>query len=212
MIPLAAYLAVVGLVNLRPRPLVATGASDTIALGLGLVGLVWVGPIELFRPEPATAQFLNYVWPILIALYLLGLVLVAMVSRPRLVVYNMTIDELRPMLNEGASNVDSSYRWAGDSLVLPKLGVQLHLESFALLRNTSLVANGPHQSLEGWRRLDKQFRASLRSVQVRPHPPGIALLVVAAILVAMSEMRLAAGEAQVVAALEELFGFGWERS
>lgn len=211
VIPLAAYLAVVGWANCRRRPLVVSGASDIAALGLGLVGLVFVGPIELFRPELATNQFLNYIWLVLLMFYLLWVVLAAMISRPRLVVYNLTPEELRPLLSEAAGTVDSSLRWAGDCLVLPKLGVQLYIDGFALMRNTSLVSSGPRQNLEGWHRLAKQLRGGLRHVQVGPHPPAIALLVAAAVMLVGCELRLAAGEDQIAEALSELFAFGWQR-
>ena len=82
VVPLAAYLLVMGWTNCRRQPVVTTGASEIFALGLGLIGLVFVGPIELFRPELATNQFLNYIWLVLLALYLLWVSLAAMVSRP----------------------------------------------------------------------------------------------------------------------------------
>lgn len=210
-IPLAAYLAVLAIVNMRSRPLVTTGANEIAALGLGLLGLVFVGPIELFRPELATVQFLNYIWFVLLAFYLLWIVLAAMIARPRLVVYNLTPAELRPLLTEAASNVDASCRWAADSLVLPKLGVQLHLDSFPLLRNTSLVSSGSEQNLVGWNKLGKQLRASLRSAKTTPNPPAFVLLLVAISLLVASEWRLASGQEQIAEAVGELFAFGWER-
>lgn len=212
VVPLAAYLGVIGWVNCRARPLVTSGACDITALGLGLLGLVFVGPIELFRPELATTQFLNYIWLVLLALYLLWIALAAMVARPRLVVYNLTPDELRPLLSEAAGTVDASFRWAGDCLVLPKLGVQLYIDGFVLMRNTSLVASGPRQQLEGWQKLAKQLRANLRSVRVRPHPPAVAFLFLAVALLVSSEVRLAADADQVAESLSELLAFGWERS
>lgn len=212
IVPLAAYLAALGLVNCSRRPLVTSGASEIAALGIGLLGLVFVGPIELFRPQLATVQFLNYVWLVLLAFYLLWVVLAAMITRPRLVVYNMTPDELRPLLSEAAGTVDAAFRWAGDCLVLPKLGVQLYIDGFPLLRNTTLASSGPRQSLEGWNRLARQLRANLRSAAVRPHPPGIAMLVLAALLLASCELQLARHSDQIAEALAEIMAFGWQRS
>ncbi len=211
VIPLAAYLGVIGWVNCRRRPLVTSGACDLTALGIGLLGLVFVGPIELFRPELATTQFLNYIWALLIGLYLLWIALAAMVSRPRLVVYNMTPEELRPMLSDAAGTVDTSFRWAGDCLVLPKLGVQLYIDGFTLLRNTSLISSGPRQSLEGWHLLAKHLRSNLKTVTVLPHPPGLAILALAVLLLLACELRLANGTDQIAETLQELMAFGWER-
>jgi hypothetical protein len=173
---------------------------------------VFVGPIELFRPEMATGQFLNYIWLLLVLLYLLGLALAALVSRPRLVIYNLTPEELRPALSEAASKVDPTLRWAGDTLVLPRLGVQLYIDSFGLWRNTSLVSAGAHQSLDGWRKLTKQLKGALRGISVRPHPPGAALLSAATVLVVIAVLRLESNPDLVAEAWQELLGFGWERT
>ena len=57
--------------------------------------------------------------------------LVLLVLRPRLVIYNISVDQLRPILAELVEQLDSEARWAGDSLALPALGVQLHLDNTA---------------------------------------------------------------------------------
>ena len=211
IVPLAAYFWTLGWIQLRSRPLVTSGASDLIALGLGLSGLAFIGPIELFRPELATTQFLNYIWIVLLTLYALLVVLASLVMRPRLVIYNITPEELRPMLSEAAGKADATFRWAGDSLVLPRLGVQLHIDSFALLRNTSLLSSGPNQSLEGWRKLGKQLKGSLRSAKVAPHPPALAMMVLAVLLLATCEFRLAYSNEPITEAWAEIFAFGWQR-
>ena len=48
VIPLAVYLLMMGLLNLRRRPFVTTGARDAATLGIGVVGFVIAGPMELF--------------------------------------------------------------------------------------------------------------------------------------------------------------------
>ena len=55
--PLAVYFLLVGMINLSSRPLVTTGARDAAALGVGLSGLVFAGPMELFLPEDAAIHF-----------------------------------------------------------------------------------------------------------------------------------------------------------
>ena len=84
--------------------------------------------------------------------YWLWVLLVVLVARPRLVVYNISTEELHPVLAEAAARLDPDSRWAGNSLALPNLGVQLHLESFDMMRNVSLVSSGSRQNLDGWRR------------------------------------------------------------
>ena len=48
--PLSVYLLMVGLINLSGWPFVTTGTRDTAALGIGIIGLVIAGPMELFFP------------------------------------------------------------------------------------------------------------------------------------------------------------------
>ena len=57
VVPLAVYLLMMGLLNLRRRPFVTTGARDAATLGIGVIGFVIAGPMELFFPEGAASQF-----------------------------------------------------------------------------------------------------------------------------------------------------------
>ena len=164
--PAAVYLLLLGGMNLARRPFLVSGARDAAALGLAVSGFVIVGPMELFFPHDAALYFGPFVWVLLLACYGLCIVLALLVLRPRLIVYNVSLDQLRPILAELVEQLDSNARWVGDSLILPSLGVQLHLEGFAGMRNVSLVSSGPHQSHGGWRRLELALGAALAS-----HPP-----------------------------------------
>ena len=119
LVPVAAYVLLLGLVNLRRRPFLTSGGSDLTALGVALSGLMFVGPLELFRPEAATRSFGNYIWLFLLLFYWLWLVLVVLLSRPRLVIYNISAEELHPVLAETAARLDPAARWAGNQLSLP---------------------------------------------------------------------------------------------
>ena len=64
-----------------------------------------------------------------------------LVVRPRLVIYNMTVEQLRPTLANVVTRISIPYaRWAGECLVLPRLGVQLHVEPFLAMRNVQLAS------------------------------------------------------------------------
>ena len=75
VVPVAAYVLVLGLLNLRRRPFLTSGGCDLTALGIALSGLMFVGPMELLRPESATRSFGNYVWLFLLLFYWLWLLL-----------------------------------------------------------------------------------------------------------------------------------------
>ena len=180
--PLGVYLLVLGAINLMGSPLVTTGARDMGALGIGLSGFILAGPMELFLPEAAVNRFGPFVWILILALYMMCLTLLVLVIRPRLVIYNITLNQLRSVLAELAGRIDTEARWAGDSLVLPQLGVQLHLDYFRAMRNISLVSSGPRQHLEGWRRLETSLVSELRKIGVSRNPRGYTMVVLAVVI------------------------------
>lgn len=178
--PLAIYLLLLAVINLSRRPFLVSGARDLAALGVGVSGLMLIGPIELLLPDDAISHYQRYVWLLLITMYSLCLSLAVLLSRPRLTVYNFTADELRPVLAETIDKLDPEARWAGGSLSLPRLHVELHLETNATLRNVSLVATGDEQSYSGWRQLELALAARLSPAEAAPNPFGALLALAAA--------------------------------
>ncbi|HJT31507.1 MAG TPA: hypothetical protein VJ783_05605 [Pirellulales bacterium] len=184
LVPLALYLLVLAGMNLSRRPFLVTGARDLAALGVAVSGLVLVGPVELLLPEDAIHAYKAYVWLLLLAMYALCVALAALVIRPRLTIYNFTAEQLRPLLASMIDELDADARWAGGSLALPTLRVELHLEPAPALRNVSLVATAAEQSFAGWRRLETALRSRLRTTESPPNPWG--LLMAAASLAMMA--------------------------
>ena len=78
-----------------------TGARDLMALGLAIAGLVVAGPMELFLIEAAAVQYGGcVVWSIMLVFYGLIVLCMALMTRPRLVIYNVTSEQLLPVLEE----------------------------------------------------------------------------------------------------------------
>jgi hypothetical protein len=207
LVPLAAYLLLLTLVNARRRPFLTSGGSDAAALGVALSGLVLVGPLELFRPEAATREFGNYIWLFLILFYWLWLLLAVLIARPRLVIYNVTVEELRPVLAEAAGRLDSEARWAGNHLTLPKAGVHLHLDSLDIMRNVTLVSSGGRQDIEGWRRLARELSRSLAQVRVKRNPRSAGLLIVAVVLFVLCVTQMLDEPVETAKAMRQLFAY-----
>ncbi len=174
--PLAVYLFLMGLVNLARRPLLVTGGRDIAALGVGISGLAAAGPIELFLPEQALSRFGPYAWLLVLLLYILCVILIALMLRPRLVIYNITLEQLSPVLDKTATALDPEARWVGAGLVLPHLGVSLHLDPTPALRNVQLVSSGPLQNFAGWRKLELALADALRTVTTAPNSVGGSLV------------------------------------
>ena len=124
ILPLAAYTNVLGLLRLRARPTVISGAMDTLLLGLALIGLVAIGPIELFFPRGASALLGGWVWFVLLALYFFILMLVALNTSPKLVVYGLDSKSLKQHVCEVLEQQKIRAEWLGDLVDLPELGVR----------------------------------------------------------------------------------------
>jgi hypothetical protein len=176
-----------GAVSLSRRALLVAGSRDAAALGLAVSGLVIVGPMELFYPydsavrrgfgiDAAAAE--GYIWLLLLTLYVMSVILWLLLLRPRLVIYNISADKLRPILADTVLQLDAEARWAGDSLSIPRLGIQLYLDAFTPFRTVSLISAGASQSHQGWRRLETDLRAGLAREQTGRNPRGLILLVV----------------------------------
>ncbi len=167
--PLAMYLLLIGWINLSRRPFVTTGSRDTAALGVGISGLVLAGPMELFMPEQAATKWPGMIWLLLVTFYALCLTLVVLLTRPRLVIYNIRLDQLRPVLGTIVGQLDKDARWVGDCLVMPQLSVQLQIEQADYLRSAQLVSAGTlpegqtYESYAGWRRLEVALRNAVRA-------------------------------------------------
>ena len=203
--PVAVYVLLLGAINLSRRPFLVSGTRDAAALGLAISGFVIVGPIELFFPEAAAMSFGAFVWVLLLAFYALCLVLVLLLLRPRLIIYNISADQLRPILADLVDQLDPDARWAGDSLALPGLGVQLHLDNLAAMRNVSLVSVGPNQNYLGWRRLELELAAALSRAEVSRNPRGASLIGAGVLIIALLILAVAR-DSQAVA--QTLFDIG----
>lgn len=116
LLPLGGYLMLLGWLHLRRHPVAVPGGWDLAALAAGLSGLLVAGPLPLLQPAVGMTG-----WGSLLLVGGLVLIVTAgiLATRPRLVVYNVTPEQLRPVLAEVISRLDGSARWAGDSVVLP---------------------------------------------------------------------------------------------
>ena len=208
--PVAMYLLLLGAVNLSRRPLLVSGVRDVATLAMAVSGLVIIGPIELFFPFAAASRFGPHVWVLLLALYAMCVVLVLLLLRPRLIIYNISVDQLRPILAELVDRLDPAARWVGDCLVLPGLGVQLYVDSFAAFRCTSLLSAGRNQSPQGWRRLEIALGDALAREEVSRNPRGLSLLGIGVLIVAAIIYAIAQNPQAVSQSLLEISQSLWQ--
>lgn len=182
LVPLAAYFLWLAWAHVRRRPLAVSGAFDAAVLAAAVSGLAIVGPLALVMPVTGGAP---WSWPVVALLCVLAVAVCVLVSRPRLVVYNITVEQLRPLVAEVVAAVDPQARWAGESAALPGRGFQVHIEGNGPLRAVSIVKVGERSSPEGWGEFTRRLRGGLRGLRVRRSPwaavfAGLGLAVVGA--------------------------------
>lgn len=155
ILPLAAYTNVLGLMRLRSAPTVVSGSMDLLLLGLALMGIVAIGPIELFFPRAAYSLLGIWVWIILIALYFFVLMLLALNTSPKLVVYGLDHRNLRLQFCELLEQERIRSEWLGDLVDLPDLGVSAYIEPAGRSCVSQIHSAGNHQNLTGWFTLEQ---------------------------------------------------------
>ena len=202
--PIAVYALVLGMINIWSRPFLTTGARDTTALGLAVCGFAIAGPMELFLPENAVDRFGSYAWLLLLAFYGLFLTLIVLLMRPRIVIYNTSVEQIRPILSSVVAELDSEARWAGECLVLPRLGVQLNIESAGALRNIQLVSAGPVQNYSGWRHLEIALWKALQEARGTSNRLGYVMLFLGAVTLGLVTAYLFSDPQTVAQSLKQM--------
>lgn len=170
--PLAVYLLLFGCLNLSRRPILMSGTRDIYALGVAVSGMVFAGPFNLFLPEPARIRFGFFVWLLVAVLYVLCVILLTMLVRPRLVIYNMTLQQLGPVLTAMMERMGWKYDWSGNIVTISHLKVQCEIDSFSSFRNIVLRDVSAGQRRNDWQRFGVALRAELKAIEVVSNPLG----------------------------------------
>lgn len=182
--PLTIYLLYWAAIRFWGGVKVISGLADAYLLGLSLTGFFLVGPLDLFLPEAAAARFGPFVWLLLLTLYFLILSLIVLVDRPRIVLYNVTAQQVRPIVAKIAQEVDRETRWAGDACVMPQIQMQFHITSTSWSRTTQLAAVGWRQNFAAWKAMETRLREEFPPMAApSPRNSGLLLLAAATVLV-----------------------------
>jgi hypothetical protein len=183
VLPLGLYLLFIGVLHLRRRPLVMSGAWDGVLLAAGLTGLAMVGPLALLRPALGGSM---WGWLIVLLAFGLAVAVCMLVARPRLVVYNISIDQLRPLVAEVVSSLDPTARWAGETAALPARGLQVQIEGNGGLRTATIIAAGERASSEHWAEFGRRLRRAASRLPVRSHAVGAALAAMGGLMIVLA--------------------------
>ena len=205
VLPLVAYLLMLGAIRLSGRSIVTTGGRDIAALGIAIAGLVAIGPAELFFPSAAAYVFGPYVWIALIAFYALVVSLVALSMPPRLVVYGRKPDDLYEPLLAAARKIDpEAVAIDGWRVHLPSQGIHFRLDGFRDADHAQVIAFESGVPLAVWNDLLKHFREEVDNAKpAKPSRQGHIMVVVALVLLVIVMTIGIRNQAEVVQGFRE---------
>jgi hypothetical protein len=167
IVPLAAYLLLLGVAHALRRPVAVSGTCDGLLLGAAVSGFVLVGPLALLGPAMGGTG-----WNAVLLVMLAGLfaALCMLVSRPRLVIYNITVDQVRPLVADVVASLDPAARWAGSTAALPTRRFEVRIDGHGPTRCVTLVSAGDRPAVDGWGEFCGRLRRGLHRVRVRSSP------------------------------------------
>jgi hypothetical protein len=185
ILPLTAYLMLLGCIRFFGRVLITTGGRDIAALGFGIAGLIAIGPGELFFPKAAAGVFGPWVWFALITFYSLIVSLIALVSRPRIVIYGRMPEQLVEPLHAACLELDSGATVDRERrrVMLPKSGVQLRVSGHTGLDSASIESFEPIAAARFWQALLGHLREKVQATDA-PTPRRGGLMVSIAVVLA----------------------------
>lgn len=204
LIPLGSFLALWGWLQLGRCPRLVDGWRETAALGVACAGLVLVGPLELFLPYAASVRFGGWVWGLVAGLYFLAVVLAVNGQRPRLVLLNAPRGPVLERIVAAARTLDPQTVRAGETCLLPGLGLELRIEAYRPLRGLTITAWGDEPPRAAWRAFARELRRELAECAVGPGPQAALLLIAAVATLGLSAWQLVEHPAQVAQSFRDL--------
>jgi hypothetical protein len=177
LLPLSAYFVLIGLFQLRTKITVLSGFVDTLLLGIGLSGLITIGPFELFLPATATNRFGWFSRVLALLLYGLILLLWSLSRKPRIVIYNASRREILPALGDILTPADPEAKLVGNSGSIPSLGIDFVLETNDDGNRTAqLISISREVDARNWNRFRQKIREALAPITVGTNPRALWLV------------------------------------
>jgi len=205
MIPIGTYFVVIGLIRLKKSPTVVSRPLDVLLLGMACVGIVAVGPLELFFPRAAFSVVGNWVWLVLLSLYSLLVLLIAFHYPPGIVIYGTAKEAVKSIVKSSyaANNVD--LEWLGDSFRSDSCNIHAQIEDAGWSSVTQIKAIGKDQNITEWINLDRILHKQLSGTPPTGRASGFAWCGMGVIIVVIGFGLLSSDIARVNDTLAQLF-------
>jgi hypothetical protein len=162
--PMGIYWILIGYLYQRRNPMLINAAQDTLLLGLGVIGFVAIGPVELFFPTAAYSVLGDWTWFFLLCLYGFVVLFLALNRRPQWTLYGASSMALRGILERVLQEQQIEHSWQGMILVVPEIGLRGIVEPANVTDGSAhLTACGRDQDIAGWNRLERWVVQKLSS-------------------------------------------------
>ncbi len=171
-LPLAVYCLMIGMLHRSKHPFLVSGGRDMALLGLAMLGLVLVGPSQLFFPVAAFNLLGPAVWFLMTLLYFCIVLFVILNSRPRMVVFGLAPDVLAIHVKESLDEMKIDSTWMGLTFAAPAMRVDGTIEQAGNSELSQIVATRSNQDVIGWMKLERALAIKLKSIPIEPRSTG----------------------------------------
>ncbi|XZE18589.1 hypothetical protein SH449x_003886 [Pirellulaceae bacterium SH449] len=205
VIPLGLYFAVIGMFRIRRTPTVISRPLDVLLLGMACLGLVAVGPLELFFPRAAYSVVGNWIWLVLLSLYALLVLLTAFHIPPGIVIYGASKELVRGAMETWFAEKEEKLEWLGDSFRCASTNIQGQIEEAGWSSVTQVKSVGKQQNLLQWIELDRALHIRLAALRPSGMRAGAAWFGVGVLLLLIGFGFLALDVARLNETLAQFF-------
>jgi hypothetical protein len=206
LLPIACYAAVMGFLASRKAPSIRNSATDFLLLALGMLGIVCIGPIELFFPRAASTLLGQWVWVVLIALYLFIALLIALNLPLRLLITGISHEETKRAIETCLRENEIQHQWDQTVLWIPAMGIRASLEELRGSQLIQLSSIGSKQNPTEWFNLQRLLADCLSKQFVTQPTYAFRWLGLSAILFALALMLLLFDMPRLSESMVTLFG------
>ena len=172
LIPFSFYLFFLGIINLSRKTRMLTGRQDLVAVSLGVSGLLIVGPLQILLPQAGIIRFGIHVWYPLVVLYIFGVLWLLILSRPRIVLYNVDQADFARILSHLLEREGWTVLRNENVVQIHELGIQFEILPVVSMKNITLRSTESEQSNAGWRALHQSLERELTSHHPFRNPFG----------------------------------------
>ncbi|MCY2976042.1 MAG: hypothetical protein NTW52_15410 [Planctomycetota bacterium] len=203
-LPLAVYCLMIGMLHRSKHPFLVSGGRDMALLGLAMLGLVLVGPSQLFFPVAAFNLLGPAVWFLMTLLYFFIVLFVILNSRPRLVVFGLAPDALAMQVKESLDELNIESTWMGPTFAAPGIRVDGTIEQAGNGELSQIVATRSNQDVIGWMKLERALAIKLKSIPIEPRSTGTVWIALGLAALAALGLQIYSNPTAVADGMKEL--------